>query len=247
MTRASRANRNSGRTTPTPTASRPPVLLLSALALVAGVVAVMLIVVVGGGLGSAPAGAIATPRDPSPVALADGRSLGSADAPLQIDVWADFQCPICRHFTMDIEPALVARYVEPGDARLTFHDLAFLGPESIDAAVAARAAARLGDAFWPMHDLLFANQGAENSGAFGRDRLADLAVSIGLDRAAFLAALDDPALRADVQAETTSGRGLGIDSTPTMVINGTVAAGLPDWPRLQAYLDGLLASQSPAP
>ncbi|MGZ4158725.1 MAG: DsbA family protein, partial [Bacteroidia bacterium] len=85
-------------------------------------------------------------------------------------MWEDFQCPACGNFTRQIEPTIVDRYVVPGSVRLTFHDDAFIGQESLDAASAARCAGDQGK-FWPYHDWLFANQNGENEGQFSRDRL----------------------------------------------------------------------------
>ena len=247
MTRSNRSSSSKTRATPKTAPHRSPILLLSIGAIAVGIVAVLVLAVAGGLPGSGSSTAVATPVVDTPSALADGRSLGSQDAPVTIDVWADYQCPVCARFTRDIEPLLVARYVEPGLVRLTFRDYTFLGPESFDAAVAARVAEAQGGNFWAYHDLLFANQGAENGGSFSRTRLADMAVAAGLDRSAFLAALDDPAYLASVQAETAQGTALGVNSTPTMSIDGRLAAGLPDWSKLEAYIDGLLAASSGTP
>lgn len=226
-----------------PAATRPaPVLVVSIAAIVIGLVIVGILLLAGGLPGSRTSGAIATPMIPTPTDHANGRSLGSAGAPVQIDLWADFQCPVCARFSEQIEPYLVTRYVEPGLARLTFHDMAFLGPESLDAAVAARVADAQAGAFWPMHDLLYANQGAENSGAFSRDRLAAMAATIGLPNDAFLAAMDDPAYLGAVRDETARGQALGVSATPTMIINGQAITGLPDLTKLTQLLDGLVAA-----
>lgn len=160
------------------------------------------------------------PPSPSPSpAFIDGASIGRPDAPLQIEIWADFQCPFCRLLSHGIEPDLVRTYAATGRARITFRDFAFLGQESLDAAVAARCAARQ-DAFWRYHDLLFASQQGENQGAFRREVLLSLAGFAGLDGAAFAACLDEPAVAAAVAAETAEGRRLGIDSTPTLRLVG---------------------------
>ena len=116
-----------------------------------------------------------------------------------MNVWADYQCPYCGQFTERIESLIIPLYVQPGHARLTFHDLAFLGQESVDAAVAARAADDLGGKFWPFHDMLFANQRGENTGAFTRERLGDIAVAVGIQRQAFLNAMADPGYLAAVR------------------------------------------------
>lgn len=226
---------------PTP-GRRSPVLLLSIGVLaVAGVLlgAFAVVGALGGGGGSAP---IASPRIGLPDGLAEGRTLGAADAPLTVDLWADFQCPVCLRFTDTIEPLLRAAYIQTGAVRIVFHDLAFIGEESIDAAAAARISDAIGPGFWPMHDLLYANQGAENGGSFDRQRLAAMAVRLGMDRGAFLAAMDDPAYRDAVKAETAEGAALGVSSTPTLGIGGTIYPGIPTWEQLSTLLDEQLAA-----
>jgi protein-disulfide isomerase len=184
---------------------------------------------------------------PPPAAMVSGRSIGSPDAPVTIELWSDFQCPVCEKFALTIEPGLRGTYLADGRVRMTYHDLAFIGKESIDAAAAARIAEEMGAGFWTYHDLLYANQAAENSGAFSRDRLADIAVAAGLDRAAFLVKLADPQYTAAVTAETSVGTAAGVVSTPTLIINGKTYAGLPDYTKLSAVLDGLAPASSGAP
>ena len=173
--------------------------------------------------------------------------MAAHDAILTIDEWADFQCPICQRFYADIEPFLRAAYIDPGTVRVVFHDYAFIGQESIDAAAAARVSDAIGPGFWPYHDLLYSNQGTENSGAFSPDRLADIAVSLGMDRATFLAALSDPSYANAVTAETQQGSQLGISSTPTLVIDGTLYPGLPTWDQLTSLIDQLVAAKHASP
>jgi protein-disulfide isomerase len=167
---------------------------------------------------------VASPSAFTPTDLADGQALGRADAPVTVEVWADYQCPYCALFSAQVEPQLIAQYVETGQVRLVFRDLAFLGEESRWAAVAAQLAAEQ-DAFWPYHDYLFANQLGENVGSFSIERLREIATLVGLDRAAFDDGLQLDAARATF-AEIRTGfeadaARLGINSTPTVVVDGT--------------------------
>jgi len=221
-------------------------LRLSIGAVVAGILAVAVIAYLGGAGRNASA-AIASPHVQIPAGLADGRYLGHPDALLTIDLWADFQCPVCLRWTDTIEPLLRASYIQTGTVRLAFHDLAFIGQESTDAAAAARVSDAIGPGFWPFHDLLYANQGSENGGAFSRDRLADMAVTLGMDRAAFLAALDDPAYAEAVKQETAVGKAAGVSSTPTLVFGTDMYPGLPTWDQLSALIEQRLATLAPSP
>jgi len=222
---------------------------LTIAALAIGVVIVAVLLVSSGLLDQGKSRDLVAAEVARPAALVDGRAMGAADAPITIEMWEDFQCPACGVFSRLTEPRLLEEYVVPGHVRLVYRDMAFLGQESIDAAVGARAAEQLLGAggFWRFHDLLFHNQDGENEGGFSRTVLADMAVSLGIDRAAFLKALDDPELVAEVRSETQAGARAGITSTPTLVINGQAAAGAPPYQQLATYLDGLLASATPAP
>lgn len=188
---------------------------------------------------------------PSP-AFVEGPAVGPAEAPVQIEIWADFQCPFCRLFSHGIEPDLVRTYAAGQRARIVYRDFAFLGQESLDAAVAARCAARQ-DAFWRYHDLLFASQQGENQGGFRREVLLGLADFAGLDTPAFRACLDDPAVAAAVTAETAEGRRLGIDSTPTLRLVGPggteLLRGVVDFETIAATLDRVArpAPSDPSP
>ncbi len=191
------------------------------------------------------AAGLASPAVTSPANLAQDRTLGSPQAPVTIDVWADFQCPGCGTFSRVVAPRLVDAYVTQGKVKILYHDFAFLGQESQQAAVAARCAAQQGR-FWAYHDYVFANQGGENQGAFSRDRLLAIGDAVGLDRAAFTRCLEDPSVAQAVQAETQQGASSGINSTPTLFLNGQKLPGY-EFPTVSAAIDAALGAGSPRP
>jgi protein-disulfide isomerase len=169
-----------------------------------------------------------TVRDPGlvyPVALADGSSIGRADAPVTLEVWEDFQCPVCARHSLEVEPVLVGTYVRDGVLRIVHHDLAFLGTggpddESIGAASGAVCANRQ-DAYWPYAHWVYANQDGENGGGFRGDRVRSIAEAAGLDVKDWDACVADAAVRQQVADSTATGIAQGVNSTPTMYLNGT--------------------------
>jgi protein-disulfide isomerase len=188
------------------------------------------------------------PGDPTPASIVDGRSLGPATAPVTLDAYEDFQCPSCGLYSRGMEPRLITDYVLGGRLRIVFHDFAFIGQESQDAAAAARAAGLQG-AFWPYHDWLFANQNGENKGGFRREVLVEIARRVGLDVARFERDLDDPATATAVRAETATGDSVPVNGTPTLVVNGKVVQAL-DWATIAAAVDaasGITPSPSATP
>lgn len=240
---AERAARKGGATTPqTPRSSGPSMLVISGVAVIIGIVAIVALIAVSGGLGGSKVQAVSKPDVPAPAQeLRVGRSLGDPEAPVKIDAFEDPQCPACGLFTERIEPLLVAGPVPKGEVFFTYKDFPFLGPESFDAAVAMRAAEALGGKFWDYHQLIFHNQDGENGGAFSQDRLADMAELVGLDRDEFLAELEAPEHLAAVNAELEEGQELGVNSTPSLIVNGEVVRGVPTWEALSEQIEAAAA------
>jgi len=238
-----------------------PMVLISVAAVAVGLVVILLASGVLAGRSGGGTGDLLVPIRPTPTDLADStnaRALGSADAPVTIEVWSDFQCPACGFFARQVEPDLIAEYVKDGTVRLVYRDFAFIDGgkptgESQQAAAAARCAGEQGK-FWPFHDYLFENQDGENKGAFSRDVLDQIGTAIGLAATAFASCMDGDAQEQAIVAETAQGGQAGVSSTPTLAINGVlqrpgalpmedIAAG----PGLRSLIAAELAKVSPAP
>jgi protein-disulfide isomerase len=114
----------------------------------------------------------------------------------------------------------VQEYVEEGTLRIEWRDFPYLGQESVNAAMAARAAQAQGK-FWEYHDLLYQNQ----SGGFPRKKLVELAREAGLDAQRLEADLASGEYERAVAEDFHKGQQSGISGTPTFVINGRVLAG----------------------
>lgn len=87
------------------------------------------------------------------------------------------------------------------------------------AAEAARCAGAQGG-YWAYHDRLFAEQPR-----FAREQLIRYAVDLGLDRKKFVSCLDARTYAAAVEADVGQARALGVNSTPTFIINGVKVEG----------------------
>jgi protein-disulfide isomerase len=108
---------------------------------------------------SQPAGSAVTSLD---------KSIGSADAPVVVVEYGDFQCPYCQQFATGTGRQIKQNFVDKGQVRFVFRHLAFIGAESLWAAEAAECANEQGR-FWDYHDKLFEEQGGENVGAFSQE------------------------------------------------------------------------------
>ncbi len=197
--------------------------LVSAVAVVGGAIVIAVAIALGGG--SRPSGQVDPIIARAPAGLTtSGFVLGKADAPVAIDIYEDFQCPACRNWGETVLPSLAANELLGGQARLVFHDFAFIGPESFGAARAAAGAANQGR-FWDMWATIYANQGQENRGALSRPRLIAMAAGLGLDVNRLTSDMDSVAAASQVDASIAAARQLGVTSTPTIVINGRLLTG----------------------
>ncbi len=117
---------------------------------------------------------------------------------------------------------MVEKYVEDGTLKIEWRDFPYQGQESVNAALAARAAQEQGK-FWEYHDLLYENQASP--GGFSDDNLVALAREAGLDVGAFEESLASEEHREAVMASFEEGQRSGITGTPTFVVNGQTLVG----------------------
>ncbi|HXV58938.1 MAG TPA: thioredoxin domain-containing protein [Gaiellaceae bacterium] len=232
-TRVPGAYRTNGRKAPPPPrparASRPRILIVAgiAVAIALGLVAASLLTARGGGDDPpAPsAGAEVFGADVVESLLGgipqDGAALGEPDAPVTLVEYADLQCPFCAEWASRAFPELVEDYVRAGDLRIEFRGMAFIGEDSETALRAALAAGEQ-DRLWNVLDLLYLNQGAENSGWVTDELLAAIGRSVpGLDGEAMLAAMDTSAVSDKLAADGAAAEAAGVTGTPAFELGPT--------------------------
>jgi protein-disulfide isomerase len=182
------------------------------------------------GMDHVSSGGIVAPTGTTPATIpSSGRTLGNPNAPVTVDVYADYQCPPCQDFSETVMPQIINKYVVTGQVKIMSHDylvidLAKGGHESLDAANAALCAADQGK-FWTFQDWLFANQGPEASGAFAVERLLQIGSRAGLAMNQFQPCVASGKHNAEVQAESSSAQ-THLIGTPTVVVDGQT---LPDF------------------
>lgn len=119
---------------------------------------------------------------------------------------------------------MIEKYVENGTLRIEWRDFPYQGQESVNAALAARAAQAQGE-FWPYHDLVFENQSSGNSGGYSDEKLRDFAEKVGLDLERFEKDYKSERVEAAVNADFAEAQEEGLAGTPTFVINGQTLVG----------------------
>lgn len=151
------------------------------------------------------------PHERYHVRLGDAPVRGPAAAAVTIVMFSDFECPYCRR-AHEITRQLEAEY--DGQIRMVYKafPLDFHG-DAMVAAMAARTAQKQGK-FWQFHDLLFSQQGLEQS------RLESYARRVGIDVDVLRRDLDKLEHGTEVRRDMRQGRKLGVSSTPTFFING---------------------------
>jgi protein-disulfide isomerase len=123
-----------------------------------------------------------------------------------------------------VEPELISKYVESGTLRIEWRDFPYQGQESVNAALAARAAQEQGK-FWEYHDLLYDNQSSGNSGGYSDENLRVLAEEAGLDIEQFEEDFKSDRVAAAVNADFAEAQERGLAGTPTFIINGQTLVG----------------------
>ena len=150
----------------------------------------------------------------------NGTTLGKSDAPVTIYLYEDFQCPICGQFSRQTFPEVVDRNVRSGKAKVVSEPLTFIGPDSVPAARAALAAGEQ-DRYWPYAQLLFENQGQENSGYVTDEFLKTQAENTpGLDVGQWNSDLKGSAATRRLQAAQAKAQSDGVNATPTLIFSG---------------------------
>jgi len=135
-----------------------------------------------------------------------GTVLGNPGAPVRLVEYGDLQCPICREFAVNTLPTIVRDYVRSGSVQIEFRGLAFIGSDSEKALRAVDAAAAQNRA-WNLLDLLYVNQGRENSGWVTDSLVRSAAAHVdGLDVPKLFAARSSAATEARIRTAAAQAR-----------------------------------------
>jgi len=146
--------------------------------------------------------------------------------PTKIDIFEDFQCPVCKLFEEPIGGYLTALITEK-KAQVTYHPLSFLGngredDESIAASNAAYCAVDEGR-FLDYHKALMDVQSqVENSGFLNSENLITIGKKVGITSTTFADCVTNKSKLINVVAATKSMERYGVRGTPTALINGKI-------------------------
>jgi protein-disulfide isomerase len=170
----------------------------------------------------------------------DSPSDGPADAPITVVEFSDFECGYCRR-VVDTLDQVKENY---GDqVRIVFRHFPLGSHPNAQKAAEASMCANDQGKFWPMHDLLFAEQSSLDV-----ESLKKKADRLGLERAAFVDCLDSSKYGEKVRSDMEAGKSAGVRGTPALFVNGiSVPGGAVPYERLAAAIDDELMRVRPAP
>jgi protein-disulfide isomerase len=185
---------------------------------------------------------------------ATGPSQGGASKAMEIVEFSDFECPHCK----EAQPIVAKLLADYPSAHFVFQDfpLTQIHNEALKASTHGYCVAKAGgnEAFFKFADALFENQ-AGLAPAAADATLKDAETKAGQDPVKIAACATTPAAKDAINASLALGAKVGVNSTPTIFINGRglPVVGIP-YPMLQkiiefqAQLDGVpLPPAPPAP
>jgi len=202
-------------------------------------VVALLVAIVGGGAAVQAARSTADGPAAAPTGVTTdgyGVQLGSADAPVLVEVYEDFMCPACGNFEAAAGAAL-REMTADGSVRVVFRPMAFLdgasttrySTRSLNAAACAVDAGR----FPAYHARLFSAQPEEGGPGLSDDQLITIGTDAGIPDKSFASCVEDLDFLPWTQRATDAASKAGVVQTPTVRVNGEALA-VATLPGLQA-------------
>jgi protein-disulfide isomerase len=175
------------------------------------------------GTGPAPVAVASSPDKTALLGVQPGdHVLGDPKAPVLMIEYASFTCPHCAHFHTQVLPEIKKKWIDTGKVKLVYRDY----PLDQVAAKAAQLAECSGnDRYFAVIDMIFRGQPVWAAAA---DPIAELAKSLriaGMGDNEVKACLANDAVANAVIADLRGGETLGVNSTPTLFVNGQMYRG----------------------
>lgn len=144
---------------------------------------------------------------------------GEVNAPVEIIVYSDFECPFCADFYNTLEQV---KKEFAGTIKIAFrHYPLYSHYNALEAAIASECASEQGK-FWEMYDKLFADNINNN---LNLTQYKNDAKELGLDLVKFSQCVVTEKYKAKVYAQMLEGRNFGANGTPTVFINDEILPG----------------------
>ena len=143
---------------------------------------------------------------------------GNANGDVVVVDFNDYQCPYCKRAHLALKSVVAA----DGKVKVVYKDMPILGEPSRIAALAALASVKQGKHL-ALHNALM-----EFPGKLDRDRIMEVAASVGLDMALLQKDMDDPKFKQLIDRNMALAGALGVRGTPAFVIGDQFVPGAVD-------------------
>lgn len=177
-------------------------------------------------------------QPPRVAVKAEGPARGSANAPVTIVEFSDFECPFCGHAVETLQQ-VEKKYGD--NVRVVFRDFPLAMHRTAKRAAEASHCADDQGKFWEMHDRLFSKGGPINDADIFK-----FATQAGVDRNKFEQCLNSGKYKDAWKVSQDEGMRVGVTSTPSFFINGRMIVGAAGYDALSRIIDEELASAPPA-
>lgn len=151
-------------------------------------------------------------------AQTSNHTVGAGNKKVTLVEYGDFQCPACKSFYPVVKQVKEA-YGDDIKFQFMHFPLTQIHPNAMQASRSAEAAGNQGK-FFEMHDLLYENQDQWSQSSNPTSTFESFAEQLGLNMDQFKSDVISAKTLAVINADQKSGQALGVESTPTFVING---------------------------
>jgi protein-disulfide isomerase len=151
----------------------------------------------------------------------NGEVLGKPNAPIEMRMFIDVQCPVCQAYETASLPTIVQKYIRTGKVQLHLKPWAFLGPQSTTGRLGVIAAAQQNKGY-EYAKVLYDNQGQEESGWLTGREMALVAASVnGLNLSQWRDDVNSSTSRSTANAVDGLAKQMNVQGTPTIFVGCT--------------------------
>ena len=165
-----------------------------------------------------------------------GNTLGAENADVVIELYSDYVCPICymenimlHEAVKDFSNIKIVHHNLPFDKECNPYITVNMHPNACFMAKGALAAGKQGN-YWEMGSLLYENQPTR------MEDMLKLADQLGFNKDKFVQDMESETTAKEIENELVNANNLGIDSTPTIYINGDQVVGIKPYYELKDLL-----------
>jgi protein-disulfide isomerase len=164
---------------------------------------------------------------------------GSADAPVEITEYADYQCPFCQTFATIQMPTIEERLIRTGRLRWRYRDFPLQQHSFSRLAAHSAACADEQGKYWEQHQRIYDGQGDWATLGDAGPKFREYAQANGLDLKRYDDCMASHKYAGRIQASYEEGTRLGVSSTPTLLVGNRLYQGRLDSDAIRRLVDSL--------